>query len=59
MKHIIENAWNNRDLLVDSEVQSTINSVIAKLDSGELRVAEPLGDGSWQVNEWVKKAVET
>mgnify|MGYP001221009472 CR=1 FL=1 len=57
MKHIIENAWNNRDLLVDAEVQDTINSVIAKLDSGELRVAEPLENGEWQVNEWVKKAV--
>lgn len=57
MRHIIENAWNNRDLLVDPEVQDTINSVIAKLDSGELRVAEPLENGEWQVNEWVKKAV--
>jgi 2,3,4,5-tetrahydropyridine-2-carboxylate N-succinyltransferase len=57
MKHIIENAWDNRDLLVDTEVQETINSVIAKLDNGELRVAEPLENGEWQVNEWVKKAV--
>jgi 2,3,4,5-tetrahydropyridine-2-carboxylate N-succinyltransferase len=57
MKHIIENAWNNRDLLTDSEVQTAINSVIAKLDSGELRVAEPLENGEWKVNEWVKKAV--
>jgi len=57
MKHIIENAWNNRDLLTDPEVQDAINSVIAKLDAGELRVAEPLANGDWQVNEWVKKAV--
>ena len=57
MRHIIENAWNNRDLLVDTEVQSAINSVISKLDSGELRVAEPLENGEWQVNEWIKKAV--
>ncbi len=57
MKHIIENAWNNRDLLTNPEVQEAINSVIAKLDAGELRVAEPLANGDWQVNEWVKKAV--
>jgi len=57
MKHIIENAWNNRDLLTDPEVQEAINSVIEKLDSGELRVAEPIENGEWQVNEWVKKAV--
>jgi len=57
MKHIIENAWDNRDLLTDPEVQDAINSVIAQLDAGELRVAEPLSNGDWQVNEWVKKAV--
>jgi len=57
MKHIIENAWDNRELLTDPEVQGAINSVIAKLDTGELRVAEPLENGEWQVNEWVKKAV--
>jgi len=57
MKHIIENAWNNRDLLTEPEVQEAINSVIEKLDTGELRVAEPLENGEWQVNEWVKKAV--
>jgi 2,3,4,5-tetrahydropyridine-2-carboxylate N-succinyltransferase len=28
-----------------------------ELDKGMIRVAEPLADGSWKVNEWVKKAV--
>jgi 2,3,4,5-tetrahydropyridine-2-carboxylate N-succinyltransferase len=28
-----------------------------ELDEGMIRVAEPLADGSWQVNEWVRKAV--
>ena len=27
------------------------------LESGEFRVAEPDGNGGWQVNEWLKKAV--
>lgn len=53
---IIELAWNDRSLLTDSNTVSTIHNVIAKLDVGTLRVAEPLGD-TWQVNEWVKKAV--
>jgi 2,3,4,5-tetrahydropyridine-2-carboxylate N-succinyltransferase len=57
MRHIIENAWDNRDLLVNEEVQNAINDVVAKVDSGDLRVAEPLENGEWQVNEWVKKAV--
>lgn len=55
-KNIIEKAWENRDLLKEIEVQSTIRDVIEKLDKGEIRVAEPAGT-EWQVNEWVKKAV--
>jgi 2,3,4,5-tetrahydropyridine-2-carboxylate N-succinyltransferase len=57
MQSIIEKAWDDRSLLETQEVQEAINSVIAQLDSGELRVAEPLENGEWQVNEWVKKAV--
>ena len=55
-KKLIEEAWENRDLLKQSEVQSTIREVIEELDKGRLRVASPDGD-SWQVNDWVKKAV--
>lgn len=57
MQSIIEEAWENRSLLETENVQNTIRKVIAQLDSGELRVAEPTSDGNWQVNEWVKKAV--
>jgi len=57
MQTIIENAWENRALLENAETQNAINTVIAELDAGKLRVAEPLADGNWQVNEWVKKAV--
>ncbi len=56
LREIIENAWDNRELLKESSVQDSIRKVIDLLDSGNLRVAEPLKDG-WQVNEWVKKAV--
>ncbi len=57
MQTIIENAWENRSLLETAETQNAINAVIADLDAGKLRVAEPFEDGNWQVNEWVKKAV--
>lgn len=57
MQSIIEKAWDDRSLLESKEVQEVINSVIAKLDEGSLRVAEPTADGNWKVNEWVKKAV--
>ena len=56
MRDIIESAWNNRDLLEESETQETIRSVIEQLDKGKIRVAEPFENG-WRVNEWIKKAV--
>jgi 2,3,4,5-tetrahydropyridine-2-carboxylate N-succinyltransferase len=57
MQSIIESAWENRDLLKESATIKAIESVIEQLDKGLLRVAEPTSDGSWIVNEWVKKAV--
>ena len=56
LQQTIENAWDNRDLLKNDEVQRSIRKVIDLLDNGDLRVAEPIENG-WQVNEWVKKAV--
>ncbi len=57
MQAIIEAAWNNRELLKDKKTLTTIHEIIEMLDTGALRVAQPLADGNWQVNEWVKKAV--
>ena len=56
LKAKIEEAWNNRDLLQNTDTTDAIREVIELLDKGELRTAEPTADG-WQVNEWVKKAV--
>ena len=56
MRDIIDSAWNNRDLLEESETQETIRNVIKQLDMGKIRVAEPFENG-WRVNEWIKKAV--
>ncbi|PIE84541.1 MAG: 2,3,4,5-tetrahydropyridine-2,6-dicarboxylate N-succinyltransferase [Bacteroidia bacterium] len=36
---------------------AVIESSIDLLDRGLIRCAEPLGDGQWRVNEWVKKVV--
>ena len=57
MRSIIEAAWDNRELLSQTETINAINSIIADIDKGLLRVAEPLDNGEWIVNEWVKKAV--
>jgi 2,3,4,5-tetrahydropyridine-2-carboxylate N-succinyltransferase len=57
MRAIIEAAWENRTLLNDPKTLEAINYVIEEIDKGRIRVAEPLADGDWHVNEWVKKAV--
>lgn len=63
MHELIEKAWEDRSMLRYPEVMEAVENVIAKLDKGELRVAEPVMDatssivGKWKVNEWVKKAV--
>ena len=56
LQNTIESAWNDRSLLNDINTQSAIKEIINLIDSGKLRVAEPI-TGGWQVNEWVKKAV--
>lgn len=56
MQEMIEKAWENREMLSDSNVQKSIREVIEEIDKGRIRVAEPSADG-WKVNEWVKKAV--
>lgn len=59
LRTLVERAWENRDLLRDSAIQQAVRQVIDLVDKGELRTAEPLDAeaGTWQVNEWVKKAV--
>lgn len=57
VKKRIEQAWENRSLLQEQEVVQSIEWVIEELDKGRIRVAEPMMNGQWQVNEWIKKAV--
>lgn len=57
MRSIIEEAWENRELLKDIKTIEAIEHVIEEIDKGRLRVAEPDDSGNWIVNEWVKKAV--
>ena len=57
MRAIIEAAWENRERLREPETINALESIIADLDQGKRRVAEPDSDGNWLVNEWIKKAV--
>ena len=39
------------------EIRNAVEEALRLLDSGEMRVAEPIGNHQWQVNQWLKKAV--
>ncbi|TMV40815.1 2,3,4,5-tetrahydropyridine-2,6-dicarboxylate N-succinyltransferase, partial [Thioclava sp. BHET1] len=56
----IEAAWEARDGITPAtkgETREAIETTLAALDSGTLRVAEKQADNSWHVNQWAKKAV--
>jgi 2,3,4,5-tetrahydropyridine-2-carboxylate N-succinyltransferase len=61
LRSTLEDAWERRtDLQADeiaSRVRPAVDQAIAGLEQGALRVAEPDGNGRWQVNQWLKKAV--
>ncbi len=61
LQSIIEKAFEDRAAIspasVSAEIKDAVEAAIALLDSGEARVAEPLGKHQWQVNDWLKKAV--
>ena len=64
---LIESAWDNRQALSPSaapqDVRQAVESVLADLDAGTLRVATRSagaaaeGAARWNVHQWIKKAV--
>jgi 2,3,4,5-tetrahydropyridine-2-carboxylate N-succinyltransferase len=56
----IDDAFEGRDRIspkTKGAVRKAVASALDLLDSGKARVAERQGDGIWQVNQWLKKAV--
>src|SRR5437016_2499685 len=57
----IDECWENRASIsaasAPGDLRQAVNGVIAQLDAGTLRVAEPGGGGDWTVHQWIKKAV--
>ena len=56
---IIDAAWDARDGIssaTQGELRDAVQTALAGLDDGSFRVAEKR-DGTWQVNQWLKKAV--
>ncbi len=61
LQPIVESAFERRATLSEAEIEGSlrevVETVIGSLEAGRLRVAEPNSDGTWRVNEWLKKAV--
>jgi len=60
VQQIIDNAWDNRSAISPDadlgDLRAAVDDTIARLDAGQLRVAEKR-DGAWVVHPWIKKAV--
>lgn len=60
LEKTIDDAFEARDtigLATTGAVRDAVEHSLALLDKGEARVAEKQADGSWHVNQWLKKAV--
>jgi 2,3,4,5-tetrahydropyridine-2-carboxylate N-succinyltransferase len=56
----IDDAFEGRDKIgpkTKGAVRKAVDAALDLLDEGKARVAEKTADGSWQVNQWLKKAV--
>jgi 2,3,4,5-tetrahydropyridine-2-carboxylate N-succinyltransferase len=57
---IIDDAFEQRDGIspaTQGAVRDAVDAALDLLDRGQARVAERQADGSWQVHQWLKKAV--
>lgn len=60
LEKTIDQAFEDRESISIStrgEVRDAVETALRLLDGGEARVAEKQTDGSWHVNQWLKKAV--
>ena len=60
LQNTIDDAWENRDNVspaTTGTVRDAIDAALDGMDNGAFRVAEKSDDGSWTVNQWLKKAV--
>jgi 2,3,4,5-tetrahydropyridine-2,6-dicarboxylate N-succinyltransferase len=57
---IVDDAFEKRDSVgphTKGPLREAVDAALAMLDRGEARVAERGTSGTWQVNQWLKKAV--
>ena len=56
IRSTIEAGFSDPQAAENERLRAAVDAAIQRMDSGELRIAEPDG-GSWRVNDWAKKAV--
>ncbi|MEX4006536.1 2,3,4,5-tetrahydropyridine-2,6-dicarboxylate N-succinyltransferase [Neoaquamicrobium sediminum] len=60
LEKTVEKAFDERDGVntgTRGEVRDAVEAALELLDKGQARVAERAADGTWTVNQWLKKAV--
>lgn len=57
MKNAIIELFDNPSSLSKNDIQKLLAEFTDGLNKGEIRAAEPDGQGGWQVNKWVKKGI--
>jgi 2,3,4,5-tetrahydropyridine-2-carboxylate N-succinyltransferase len=60
LEQTIDKAFDERDSVSTATrgaVRDAVETALSLLDRGEARVAERQADGTWHVNQWLKKAV--
>ena len=60
LESTIDKAWEDRESITSAtsgEIRDAVEAALESMDSGKERVASPLGDHKWRVNQWLKKAV--
>jgi 2,3,4,5-tetrahydropyridine-2-carboxylate N-succinyltransferase len=60
LEKLIDRAWEERESISTStkgELRESVEEALNLMDSGAERVASPMGEHKWHVNQWLKKAV--
>lgn len=57
LQELIQAAYANRELIKEEAYIDAVKETIAYVDKGIFRVAEPVSDGNWKINQWIKEAI--
>ena len=60
LETVINKAFGEKEMVnaqTKGEIRDAVTEALARLDAGQARVAESVGNHQWQVNQWLKKAV--